>query len=110
MHGIRIAPKIADIVIEKNNISGWGRVADDGWGLDRDAAVSTDNVDNTGLRRIINQYNKMHHPQSHANNWKQYRSNRSGHPVGRSLLAFISSNLWMMAFQLFFLPAFQVIL
>jgi hypothetical protein len=89
MHGIRIAPNMTDIVIEKNDISGWGRIAADGWGVDRDAAISTDNLENTGLRRIIIQYNKMHHPRSNANNWKQYRSLfKSYHPAGPQSVSF----------------------
>jgi hypothetical protein len=89
---IRIAPDMTDIVIEKNDISGWGRIAPDGWGVDRDAAVSTDNVENTGLKRIIIRYNKMHHPRSNANNWKQYRAAYgSGHPGGPQSVSFNST-------------------
>jgi len=89
MHGIRIAPNTTDVVIEKNDVSGWGRIAADGWGVDRDAAVSSDNVEQTGLRRIIIQYNKMHHPRSNANNWKQFRSKfNSSHPAGPQSVSF----------------------
>lgn len=88
MHGIRIAPNLTDVVIEKNDISGWGRIAADGWGVDRDAAVSSDNVENTGLRRIIIQYNKIHHPRSNSNNWKQVRSNGNPHPAGPQSVSF----------------------
>jgi hypothetical protein len=92
IHGIRIAPDMTDIIIENNDISGWGRIQPDGWGVDRDAAVSTDNVDNTGLRRIIIQYNKMHHPRSNANNWKQYRNAISYyHPAGPQSVSFNST-------------------
>ena len=89
MHGIRIAPNTTDVVIERNDISGWGRIAADGWGVDRDAAVSSDNVEQTGLRRIIIQYNKMHHPRSNANNWKQFRkAYNSNHPGGPQSVSF----------------------
>jgi hypothetical protein len=88
MHGIRIAPNLTDIVIENNDISGWGRIAADGWGVDRDAAVSSDNVENTGLQRIIIQYNKIHHPRSNSNNWKQVRSNGNPHPAGPQSVSF----------------------
>ncbi len=89
IHGIRIAPFMTDIVIEKNDISGWGRIAEDGWGVDRDAGISTDNVNNTGLRMIIIQYNKIHTPRSNTNNWKQFRSSfNSYHPCGPQSISF----------------------
>ena len=89
IHGIRIAPHTTDVIIEKNDISGWGRIAADGWGVDRDAAISTDNLENTGLRRIIIQYNQMHHPRSNANSWKQYRKLfKSYHPAGPQSVSF----------------------
>jgi len=86
--GIRIAPNLSDIVIEHNDISGWGRIAPDGWGKDRDAGIASDNVENTGLRRIIIQYNKIHHPRSNSNNWKQKRSNGNPHPAGPQSVSF----------------------
>lgn len=89
IHGIRIAPNTTDVVIENNDISGWGRIDKDGWGKDRDAGVACDNVDQTGLRRIIIQYNKIHHPRSNANNWKQYRAAyKSSHPGGPQSVSF----------------------
>ncbi len=88
-HGIRIAPGTTDVIIEKNDISGWGRIAADGWGVDRDAGISSDNVENTGLRRIIIQYNKIHHPRSNANSWKEFRSTiNSYHPAGPQSVSF----------------------
>lgn len=88
IHGIRIAPNMTDIVIERNDISGWGQIAPDGWGEDRNAGISCDNVDNTGLRRIIIQYNQIHHPRSNSNNWKQKRSNGNPHPAGPQSVSF----------------------
>jgi len=88
IHGIRIAPNLSDVVIEHNDISGWGRIAEDGWGMDRDAGISSDNVDSTGLRRIIIQYNLIHHPRSNANNWKQKRRNGNPHPAGPQSVSF----------------------
>ena len=88
VHGIRIAPNLADVVIEHNDISGWGRIADDGWGVDRDAGISSDNVENTGLRRIIIQYNQIHNPRANTNNWTQKRSNGNPHPAGPQSVSF----------------------
>ena len=89
---IRIDPDLTDVVIEKNDISGWGRIAPDGWGVDRDAAISSDNVDYTSLRRIIIRHNKMHHPRSNSNNWKQYRAAYgNNHPGGPQSVSFNST-------------------
>ena len=90
MHGIFIDANKTDIVIEKNDISGWGRIEPDGWGVDRDAGVSSVNEDYTGLRRIIIQYNKIHHPRSNSNNWTQNRTAFSSayHPRGPQSVSF----------------------
>ena len=90
MHGIFIAANTTDIVIEKNDISGWGRIEPDGWGVDRDAGVSSVNEDYTGLRRIIIQYNKIHHPRSNSNSWTQNRTAFSSayHPRGPQSVSF----------------------
>jgi hypothetical protein len=69
-HGIRIFEGCHDIVIEGCDISGWGRIAEDGWGKDYDAAIySRDHA----LKRVIVQRNYMHHPRSNSNNWRQSR-------------------------------------
>ena len=86
---IHIAPNMSDVVIENNDISGWGRIASDGFAVDRDAAVSTDNIEYTGLRRIIIRNNEIHHPRSNSNNWEQYREiNKTSHPAGPQSVSF----------------------
>jgi lysophospholipase L1-like esterase len=86
---IHIAPNMTDIVIENNDISGWGRVASDGWAVDRDAAVNTDDIEYTGLRRIIVRNNKIHHPRSNSNNWEQFRKIiNTSHPAGPQSVSF----------------------
>ena len=70
VHGIRIFENCHDIVIENCDISGWGRVAEDGWGRDYDAAIYSQH---RGIKRVIVQRNYMHDPRSNSNNWKQSR-------------------------------------
>jgi len=69
-HGIRLYAGAHDVIIEKNDISGWGRIDNDGWGIDYDSAIYSDNAD---LTRIIVQGNIIHHPRSDSNNWDEYR-------------------------------------
>lgn len=74
---------IHDVVIEENDISGWGRVSPDGWGTDMDAAIYSEYSDKAPLERVVIQRNKMHHPRAGANAWDEYRREyNSGHPLG----------------------------
>ena len=70
-------------MIENCDISGWGRIANDGWGVDYDAAIYGRDQ---ALKRVIVQRNYLHHPRSNSNNWRQSRviSNprQSTHPQG----------------------------
>jgi len=82
-HGIRIFENSHDVVIEGCDISGWGRMAEDGWGVDYDSAVYSREP---SVKRVIVQRNYLHHPRSNSNNWRQSRTypNKyvSSHPVG----------------------------
>ena len=82
-HGIRIFEKCHDVVIEGCDISGWGRIAEDGWGKDYDSAVYSKD---RALKRVIVQRNYMHHPRSNSNNWRQSRpapgKREDTHPEG----------------------------
>jgi hypothetical protein len=69
-HGLQLFAGCHDVVIEGCDISGWGRVAEDGWGKDYDAAIHS--RDRT-LKRVIIQRNRLHHPRSNSNNWRQSR-------------------------------------
>ncbi|MCX5645434.1 MAG: hypothetical protein NTZ17_12280 [Phycisphaerae bacterium] len=69
-HGIQLLEGCHDVVIEGCDISGWGRIAADGWGKDYAAAVYSKD---RALKRVIVQRNYMHHPRSNSNNWKQSR-------------------------------------
>jgi hypothetical protein len=69
-HGIQLFGGCHDVVIEGCDISGWGRIADDGWGIDYDSAIySRDRA----VQRVIVQRNYLHHPRSNSNNWRQAR-------------------------------------
>jgi hypothetical protein len=90
--GIRIFENCHDIVIEGCDISGWGRIAEDGWGKDYDAAIY---CRDQALKRVIVQRNCMHHPRSNSNNWRQTRTPPgrppSSHPEGPQTVVFWDS-------------------
>jgi hypothetical protein len=88
-HAILLRPGAHHVVIEENDISGWGRVTADGYGVDLDSGIS--NVESDGkerpsmpqIRSLVIQNNRIHHPRSSANHWKQYRElYGSTHPAG----------------------------
>lgn len=83
VHAILLGPGVHDVVIEDCDISGWGRVAADGWGKDYDAAVYSKD---RAVKRIIVQRNRIHHPRSNSNNWQQARpapgKREPSHPEG----------------------------
>jgi hypothetical protein len=86
-HGIRIFANCHDILIEGCDISGWGRIAADGWGVDYDSAIYA--RDHT-VKRVIVQRNYLHHPRSNSNNWRQARpapgKRESTHPEGPQII------------------------
>jgi hypothetical protein len=82
---ITLAAGAHDVVVEDNDISGWGRynyTNSAGWqiGVDGDAAVFCQN--NPGLDRAIIQRNAMHDPRYGANSWSW------GHPAGPQAVTF----------------------
>ncbi len=72
---IRISPDVKDVVIEDNDISGWGRTRDGKWGADMDSGVRAICKTET-LERVTIQRNKIHDPRYSANSWTD------GHPAG----------------------------
>src|SRR5258706_5968447 len=78
---IRISPNVTDVVIEDNDISGWGRTRDGKWGADMDSAVRAICSTET-LARVTIQRNKMHDPRYSANSWSD------GHPAGPQGITF----------------------
>jgi hypothetical protein len=82
-HGLQLFQGCHDVVIEGCDISGWGRIAEDGWGKDYDAAIYSKEQT---LQRVIIQRNRLHHPRSNSNNWRENRpgpgKRESYHPEG----------------------------
>jgi hypothetical protein len=72
---IRIAPNASDVIIEDNDVSGWGRTRDGVWGTDMDSAIRAVCSSQT-LTRVTIQRNKLHDPRWSANSWSD------GHPAG----------------------------
>ena len=91
-HGIRIFEDCHDIVIEDCDISGWGRISEDGWGRNLDSAVYSRAQD---LTRVIVQRNRMHHPRGDSNTWRENRprpgKRESYHPEGPQAVYFANS-------------------
>jgi hypothetical protein len=89
-HAIVLRRGAHHVIIEDNDISGWGRVAEDGFGVDGDSGISNDETLDGQRRRswpeikaIVIQNNKIHHPRSNSNHWKQFRQiYGSTHPAG----------------------------
>jgi hypothetical protein len=98
--GLQIEAGRHDVVIEQNDISGWGRVASDAgkrpdgtpyptpstrlWGEDRNAALACDGGPaQESVDRIVIQGNRLHDPATGSNSWSQPRPlSPSGHPFG----------------------------
>lgn len=88
-HGIEIAGE-HHIVIEHCDISGWGRVAEDGFGVNGDSAIYG-NSDQ--LEHIVIQNCDLHHPRTHSNSWLESRTRSDGkqtfHPMGPQGITFL---------------------
>ena len=86
--GIRIEEGSHDVVIEDNDISGWGRdsgkLSSDGWkiGVNRDSGVSAFCRSGPWLERVVIQRNKFHDPRYGTNSWSD------GHPSGPNHVLF----------------------
>jgi hypothetical protein len=89
IHGIVLGQGVHDVVIEECDISGWGRVARDGWGVDYDSAIYSKSQ---ALTRVVVQHNRMHHPRSNSNSWQQFREGGGRyHPQGPQAIGFWDS-------------------
>ncbi|HUI90892.1 MAG TPA: hypothetical protein VLX68_01475 [Chitinivibrionales bacterium] len=88
--GVNLENNVHDVVIEQCDISGWGRIASDGWGVEQDAGVKGWFP---SITRIVVQGNKIHHPRSNANNWTESRTiyNEGTHPDGPEAIVFLNS-------------------
>jgi len=77
------------VVIERCDISGWGRVDKDGWGIDYDSAIYSKSQP---LTRVIIQRNRMHDPRSNSNSWQEFREGGERyHPKGPQGICFFDS-------------------
>jgi hypothetical protein len=89
IHGIVLGEGSHDIVIEGCDISGWGRIAKDGWGVDYDSAIFSRFKP---LARVIIQRNRMHDPRSNSNSWQEFREGGGRyHPMGPQAIFFSNS-------------------
>jgi hypothetical protein len=84
---IRLLEGAHDVVIENNDISGWGRynyTNGEGWkvGVNADAGISAWCRSGPWLERLIVQRNKIHHPRYGSNSWSD------GHPAGPNAILF----------------------
>jgi hypothetical protein len=73
---IRIGQNVTDVVIEDNDISGWGREREGGGAMDLDSGIRA--ICNTcpEVARVTIQRNRIHSPRHGANSWSD------GHPQG----------------------------
>jgi hypothetical protein len=72
---IRIGANVTDVVIEDNEVSGWGRTRDGTWGADMDSGIRAVCSSPT-MQRMTVQRNRIHSPRYSANSWTD------GHPAG----------------------------
>jgi len=92
-HGIVLLDGAHDVVIENNDISGWGRYSytnSVGWQIGADWADGAAGVfgncsatPGQGLERVVIQRNRIHHPRYGANSWDW------GHPSGPQAIGLI---------------------
>jgi hypothetical protein len=80
-HAILISPNVHDVIIEDNDISGWGRTRDGTWGTDMDSGIRAI-CKSEELTRVTIQRNRIHDPRYSANSWTD------GHPAGPQGITF----------------------
>jgi len=85
-HGIYFPSSGAytDVVIEENDISGWGAV-EGAFGVGYEAAIRV--AGNAQVKRVIIQRNRIHHPRADTNSWCENRDGTRDsacgtHPLG----------------------------
>ena len=80
---IRISPDVTDVIIEDNEITGWGRTRGGGLGVNLDSAIRAICKDaNARLTRVTIQRNEIHDPRYDTNSWSD------GHPEGPQGITF----------------------
>lgn len=86
-HGIQLGD-VQDVVIDRCDISGWGRIAACGFGANLDGAVYSRS---DRLERIVVQGSSLHHPRSNSNSWTESRPHdgkETKHPIGPQGITF----------------------
>jgi hypothetical protein len=81
---IRIGPGVHDVVVEDNDISGWGRAREDGGAMDLDSGIRAVCASCPEVERVSIQRNHIHSPRHSANSWSD------GHPKGPQAITFSS--------------------
>jgi hypothetical protein len=82
---IRISPDVTDVIIEDNEITGWGRTRGGGLGVNLDSAIRAECSDaDARLSRVTIQRNAIHDPRYDTNSWSD------GHPEGPQAITFDS--------------------
>jgi hypothetical protein len=80
---IRISPNATDVIIEDNEITGWGRTRGEGLGVNLDSAIRADcSEGDAKLTRVTIQRNEIHDPRYGTNSWSD------GHPEGPQGITF----------------------
>jgi hypothetical protein len=80
---IRISPNVTDVIIEDNEITGWGRTRGGGLGVNLDSAIRADCAETDAtLTRVTIQRNEIHDPRYDTNSWSD------GHPEGPQGITF----------------------
>ncbi len=76
---------MTDVIIEDNEITGWGRTRGDGLGVNLDSAIRADCAQaDASLTRVTIQRNEIHDPRYDTNSWSD------GHPEGPQGITFDS--------------------
>jgi hypothetical protein len=80
---VRISPNVTDVIIEDNDMTGWGRQRSGSWGIEQDSAVHAVCATPT-LQRVTVQRNRIHEPRYGTNSWSD------GHPEGPQAVTFFN--------------------
>jgi hypothetical protein len=75
-HAIRISDTVTDVIIEDNDISGWGRSRGGNLGVNADSGVYAFCKAGAVLTRVTIQRNEIYNPRYNSNSWSD------GHPEG----------------------------
>ncbi|NBD74341.1 hypothetical protein GVX82_04870 [Patescibacteria group bacterium] len=78
-HGIELRRNAHHVVIEGNDVSGWGGIRNDrGFGYNGDAAVYSGPQHSKHIHHITIQNNVLHDPRSDSNSWREFNPSMSG--------------------------------